>query len=105
DPAAGTAAEVAAAEDPNRYLNDEDNQMLLVPFTRGFGLCGGEIVKACNQWLDEGNIPNSLGESNIVLIPKYEQPINMKDVRPMSLCNVIYKVLAKTIGKSFEKCS
>jgi len=38
------------------------------------------VIVACRQWLEEGNFPHVLiGETNIILIPKFDQPNIMKD--------------------------
>ena len=36
-------------------------------------------------------------ETLVVLIPKVENPVSMKDFRPISLCNVVYKVITKVL--------
>ena len=41
--------------------------------------------------------PSELNKTNIVLIPKYSQPTTMKDLRPIALCNVAYKIMAKVL--------
>jgi hypothetical protein len=42
-----------------------------------------------------GNMPEGVNDTSIVLIPKVEQPETLKDFRPISLCTVVYKVIAK----------
>lgn len=42
-------------------------------------------------------IPQSSNETSIVLIPKINQPKNFNHFRPISLCNFIYKIVAKIL--------
>ena len=50
------------------------------------------------SWLTYETFPDSLNETHIVLIPKCDNPEYMKDLRPISLCNVIYKIMAKMLA-------
>lgn len=43
------------------------------------------------HWLEEGVFPSDLNNTNVDLIPRCEDPKSVKDLRPISLCNVVYK--------------
>ncbi|CAN1842343.1 hypothetical protein LINPERHAP1_LOCUS36823 [Linum perenne] len=42
-------------------------------------------------------------ESTIVLFPKVQSPQSMKELRPISLCNVLYMLVAKVLANRFRK--
>ncbi|KAA3467778.1 reverse transcriptase [Gossypium australe] len=45
---------------------------------------------------------SSFNFTNIMLIPKNSNPLNMMHFRPISLCNILYKILAKAITNRFR---
>lgn len=65
-------------------------------------LCGAEIFHTGVAWLDKGEFPPHLNDTNIVLIPKKDNPTSMKDLRPISLCNVVYKIVSKVLANRFK---
>jgi hypothetical protein len=67
-------------------------------------LCGNDIFEAAKDWLERGYFPASLNETNICLIPKYDNPTSMKDLRPISLCNVLYKMVSKMLANRLKGC-
>ncbi|KAK2390980.1 hypothetical protein QL285_064484 [Trifolium repens] len=65
-------------------------------------ICGDEVFAAVKDWLWRGYFPSSLNETNICLIPKGDNPVSMKDFRPISLCNVLYKVVSKLLANRLK---
>jgi hypothetical protein len=60
--------------------------------------CGTYIFEAACYWLDNGVLPPSLNSTNITLIPKGDTQTSMKNWRPIALCNVLYKIVAKVLA-------
>ncbi|KAA3453178.1 reverse transcriptase [Gossypium australe] len=120
----------------DRCISEEDNGHLVMPFTKeeilealsGIGatkalgedgllaiffqklwhIFGNEVSSFCLQQLNRDMKVSRLNTTHIVLIPKKVHPTNLTHFRPISLCNVIYKIMAKAIANRFrgvlEKC-
>lgn len=61
-------------------------------------IVGDDVVKTVQQFFKEGFLLQHLNVTNLVLIPKVEHPSLVNQFRPISLCNVIYKVISKTMA-------
>ena len=63
---------------------------------------GDEVVRACSSWTKYGIFPSHLIATDVVLVPKFENPTSMKDMPPISLCNVLYKIMSKVIANRLK---
>ena len=59
---------------------------------------GKDVLDLVTAFYQTGNLPSDINKTHITLIPKVNTLITPKDYRPISLCNVSYKVIAKTLA-------
>ena len=59
---------------------------------------GDEIFSSASSWLASSYLPPDLNATNIVLAPKGDNLESMRDLRPISLCNVLYKIVPKVLA-------
>jgi hypothetical protein len=59
----------------------------------------GEIFsKEVLDVLHQGTMPESWNDKCVVLIPKVDDLESMNNSRPISLCNVVYKIVSKMLA-------
>ena len=71
-------------------------------YQRFWPLLGNDVYQTCSKWLNMNAIPQATNETIITLIPKIDCPTTMKDFRPISLCNVLYKIMAKVLANRLK---
>jgi hypothetical protein len=72
-------------------------------FQRNWGLCGAEVTQAVLRVLSGEESPNVVNKTFIVMIPKVASPEELGQFRPISLCNVIYKIASKVAANRLKK--
>jgi hypothetical protein len=63
-----------------------------------WNVCGDEITQEVLQAVNSGVIPDGWNDTTVVLIPKIDIPDLVTQYRPISLCNVIYKIISKMLA-------
>jgi hypothetical protein len=56
-----------------------------------------EVIRAVKDFFEKGIMPEGINDTIIVLIPKGTNPEQLADFRPISLCNVVYKLILKCL--------
>ncbi|KAK2647287.1 hypothetical protein Ddye_014776 [Dipteronia dyeriana] len=72
---------------------------LLVLFYQKFwDLVGTSVTTECLRCLNDRGSVEAVNKTLMVLIPKVKSPEYITEFRPISLCNVIYKIVAKALA-------
>ncbi|KAL8088979.1 hypothetical protein AgCh_038659 [Apium graveolens] len=66
-------------------------------YQKHWNIVGEDIVQIVRKFFDIAQINHHLHGTNITLIPKKKNLQFMTELRPISLCNVVYKVLSQVL--------
>ena len=65
-------------------------------------IVGNDVTAAVLDFLNSRNMVPEINHTHIVLIPKVKSLEKMSDYRPISLCNVIYKIISKVLANRLK---
>ena len=65
-------------------------------------IIGNDVIAAVLDFLNSGFMPPEINYTHIVLIPKIKNPKKITNYRPISLCNVIYKIISKVLANRLK---
>ncbi|XP_058749287.1 uncharacterized protein LOC131622279 [Vicia villosa] len=98
-----TREEVKAAIDQMHPLKAPGPDGLPAIFFQKFWrIVGSDVYSLVLAILNDGKDPSIINNTFITLIPKCKNPKTPKDFRPISLCNVIMKIVTKTIANRIK---
>jgi hypothetical protein len=66
-------------------------------YQKSWAMMKSEVCSAVLDFLNKGFFDIELNVTHIALIPKKKSPSCITDYRPISLCNVLYKLIFKVI--------
>ena len=75
---------------------------LLTFFQKYWNLVGNEVTHAILNFLNKGDFIDGINETFIALIPKLPNAQNMRQFKPISLCNVFYKIISKVLANRLK---
>lgn len=73
-------------------------------FQHSWHIIKKELLELVNDFITSAELDTRLNMTNICLIPKTERPTRMKELRPISLCNVGYKIISKVLCQRLKAC-
>lgn len=63
-----------------------------------YELFGNDLLHVIEECRTSGKLYNTINSTFIALIPNSDSPSSFNDFRPISLCNCLYKIIAKIIA-------
>lgn len=72
-------------------------------FQKHWDIVGHDIVELVKQFFENGTIEGNLNDTNIVLIPKKKNPSRVGDLKPISLCNILIKIITKVLANRIKE--
>ena len=71
--------------------------MSAIFFQKYWGIVGNDVICMVLNVLNSNMSMIEINRTNITLVPKTKHPTKMSDFRPISLCNVIYKLISNVL--------
>ncbi|KAL2237611.1 UNVERIFIED_CONTAM: hypothetical protein Sindi_0952800, partial [Sesamum indicum] len=66
-------------------------------FKAAWPVVGTEVTRAVLNFFTTGKLLKQVNSTLLALIPKVHNPMTVGDFRPISCCNVLYKIIAKLL--------
>jgi hypothetical protein len=71
-------------------------------FSHFFDIVGPDLLSMVEDVRIRGKISKSINSTFLVMIPKENNAVSFNDYRPISLCNLIYKLVSKVIANRLK---
>ncbi|KAL0405499.1 UNVERIFIED_CONTAM: putative mitochondrial protein [Sesamum latifolium] len=88
-----------------RKVSEEMNEALIQSFSpeeKYWHIVGPEITSFVLEFLNHGRFDGKLNYTFVVLIPKCDSPESMSHLRPISLCNISFKIASKMLANRLK---
>ena len=72
-------------------------------YQKHWDVVGSDVCFAVRNFLESGYLVKSVNYTHVCLIPKVQNPKRVSELRPIALCNVLYKICSKVIANRLKK--
>ena len=76
--------------------------MSAIFFQKYWNIGGNDVICMILNVLNSNMSMAKINRTNITLIPKTKNPTKMIEFRPISLCNVVYKIISKVLANPLK---
>lgn len=73
-------------------------------FQTFWNIVGNDIVMLCQCFMQTCELPSGINRTIVCLLPKIKIPQLMTNLRPISLCNVVVRILSKVLSNRLKPC-
>lgn len=73
-------------------------------FQTYWSIVSTDVVVFCRNFIEHGILPDEVNNTLVCLIPKVKCPKQVADLRPISLCNVVMRILSKVLANRLKPC-
>lgn len=71
-------------------------------FTTSWDLVGSDLVEAVQEFFVNGTLHRQVNATVIALISKFPGASSLKEFRPISLCNTVYKIISRLLANRLK---
>lgn len=72
-------------------------------FLTFFDIIGSIFCMMVEEYRRSGKVSVDINDTYIALIPKFSKPKKFLDFKPISLCNLVYKIISKIISNKIKR--
>ena len=76
--------------------------MFAIFYQKYWDIIGEDVIKAVLDILNFNALITELNKANIALIPKINNLTKISEFRPISFCNVSYKIVSKVLANRLK---
>ncbi|KAL9661472.1 hypothetical protein QQ045_026296 [Rhodiola kirilowii] len=71
-------------------------------FKSAWSVCENDILESVRQFFRDGRMPRGINSTYLALIPKVNNPSAPHEYRPISCCNIIYKIISSILANRLK---